>query len=320
MTADTHLRRTIPASVSAEAAAILRTVGAAIAAMPPREPPTTLADFDTANARGAAFAEMISAAPLAALAPVVEEGVAGGVPILSVTPRGARAGAAPLVYVHGGGFVGGSARANLLTAAVAAATSGRVVHSIDYTLAPRARWDAIIGQVATAWRALEGRTGPAMGLMGDSAGGCIALAASLLLRDRGEGMPAALVVLSPVVEMVGDGDTHATLAAVDYLDRRMLEPALRAYADPADWANPLVSPLHADFTVGFPPTLIQAGTRETLLSDAVRLHRALRAAGRDARIDLYEGMPHVFQSLLADTPEGRAAWGEMAAFWAEHLA
>ncbi|WP_267382906.1 MULTISPECIES: alpha/beta hydrolase [unclassified Sphingomonas] len=319
MASDPDPRRTVAASVSPEAAAILRMVGAALAAMPPREPPASLADFDAANARGAAFAEMISPGPLAALAPVVEVGQAGGVPILGVTPRGSWAGAAPLVYVHGGGFVGGSAHANLLTAAVAAATSGRMVYSIDYTLAPRARWDTILDQVAAAWLDVAGRGGPAMGLIGDSAGACIALAASLRLRDRGAVMPAALVVLSPVVDLTGGGDTNTTLAAVDYLDRRMLEPALRAYADPADWANPLVSPIHADFAPGFPPTLIQAGTRETLLSDAVRLHRALRAAGCDARLDLYEGMPHVFQPMLAETPEGRTAWAEMAAFWADHL-
>jgi acetyl esterase/lipase len=159
-----------------------------------------------------------------------------------------------------------------------------------------------------------------MGLFGDSAGGCIVAATTLLLRDRGVTLPPALLLMSPVVDLAGDGDTNITLAPVDYLERRMLEPALCAYTDPADWANPLVSPIHADFAPGFPPTLIQVGTREVLLSDAVRLHRALRAAGRSARLDVYEGMPHVFQPMLAATPEGRAAWAEIAAFWTEHLA
>lgn len=313
-------RQTVAASVSPEAAAILRIIGAVIAAMPRSEPPRTQKEFDAASARGAAFAAQISAAPLAKLAPTLAEHIVGGTPVLTVTPRSARAGAAPLVYVHGGGFVSGSARANLLTAALAAETSGRVVHSVDYTLAPRAQWRTILDEVAAAWIGIAADAGAAPGLIGDSAGGCIAAATTLLLRDRGATPPAALLLLSPVVDLAGQGDTCSTLAAVDYLDRVALEPALRGYADEAEWSDPLVSPIHADFTAAFPPVLIQVGTRELLLSDAVRLHRRLRAAGRRSRLEVYEGMPHVFQPLLAETPEGVAAWAEMADFWAEHLA
>lgn len=310
----------IPASVSPEAAAILRMVGAALSAMPRRTPPATLEEFDAANARGAAFAEQIAAVPLAILMPELESWTASGVAVLTVTPQAATVGATPIVYVHGGGFTGGSARANLLTAAQAAATSGRVVHSIDYTLAPRAQYGAIIDEVAAAWGAIVAKAHATPGLFGDSAGGCIVAATTLALRDRGEPLPAALLLMSPTVDLAGEGDTVTTLAAVDYLDRRALDPGLRAYADPADWRDPLASPIHADFTAGFPPTLIQVGTREMLLSDSVRLHRALRAAGQSSRLEVYEGMPHVFQPMLAATPEGKAAWAEIAEFWAEHLA
>jgi acetyl esterase/lipase len=310
----------VPASVSPEAAAILRMIGGALAAMPRREPPASLEDFDDANARGAAFAEQIMAGPIAELQPETEQWDANGTPVLIVRPRELRAGAAPLVYVHGGGFVGGSARANLLTAAVAAATSRRTVYSIDYTLAPRAQWRMILNQVVIAWQAILPLHDTAPGLFGDSAGGCISAAATLLLRERSLTLPAALLLMSPVVDLSGEGDTNATLAAVDYLERPMLEPAFRAYADPADWANPLVSPIHADYAQGFPLTLIQVGTREILLSDSVRLHRKLAAAGQRSRLEVYEGMPHVFQPLLAATPEGLVAWAEIAAFWSEHLA
>jgi monoterpene epsilon-lactone hydrolase len=159
----------------------------------------------------------------------------------------------------------------------------------------------------------------APGLFGDSAGGCIAAAATLLLRERGMAMPAALALLSPVVDLAGGGDTNATLTAVDFLDRQTLTPGLRAYATEGEWANPLVSPIHGDFGAGYPPTLIQVGTREILLSDSVRMHRALRVAGQSSRLEVYEGMPHVFQRFLADTPEGKAAWSEIAGFWAAHL-
>ena len=313
-------RTQIAPSVSPAAAAILRPIVTALAAMPRREPARTVEDFDAANARGAAFAEQIGAGAIAALAPNLHEWTANGTPVLTVTPRAPRNEATPLVYVHGGGFVSGSARANLLTAAVAADTSGRVVHSIDYRLAPRADWRTILEQVTAAWAAIADGAAEAPGLFGDSAGGCIAAAATLLLRDRKAVMPGALMLMSPVTDLAGAGDTNGTLAHVDYLERRLLEPALHAYAPEDDWTNPLVSPLHADFGPGFPPVLIQVGTRELLLSDAVRLHRALRAAGRSSRLEVYDGMPHVFQPLLARTPEGEQAWAEIAAFWSEHLA
>ncbi|EJL25228.1 esterase/lipase [Caulobacter sp. AP07] len=309
----------IPASVSAEAAAILAVIGGVIASLPPREPPRTLEDFDAAKARGEAFAAQMTAAPLAALAPELEPWTAGDAPVLSVRPRSAREGAAPLIYVHGGGFAGGSAHANLLTAALAAETSGRVVHSVDYTLAPRAQWRQVIGEVVAVCEAVA-RDTPAFGLFGDSAGGCIAAAATLALRDAGAATPSALVLISPVTDLAGGGDTNRTLAPYDYLDADVLAPALRAYADPADWHEPLVSPIRGDFKPGYPPTLLQVGTREILLSDSVRLHRALRAAGQSSRLEIYEGMPHVFQPTLAQTPEGVAAWAEIADFWLEHLA
>jgi acetyl esterase/lipase len=253
------------------------------------------------------------------LAPELTEWSAGGTAVLTVRPTSVQAGLAPLVYVHGGGFVSGSARANLLTAALAADTSGRVVHSIDYTLAPRATWREIQAQVLAAWSAIVETSDRAPGLIGDSAGGCIAAAATLALRDQGLPRPGALVLFSPVVDLAGEGDTNRTLAAYDYLDAEVLAPAIRAYADAAEWSDPLVSPIKADFTRGYPPILLQVGTREILLSDSVRLHRALRAAGQVSQLEVYEGMPHVFQPMLADTPEGQAAWREVAAFWDQHL-
>uniref|UniRef100_B0T911 Alpha/beta hydrolase fold-3 domain protein n=1 Tax=Caulobacter sp. (strain K31) TaxID=366602 RepID=B0T911_CAUSK len=313
-------RAIIAPSVSAQAAAILTVIGQAVASLPPRAAPKTLEEFDAAAARSAAFAEQIAAAPLAALSPELDRWTASDVAVLTVRPGSERPGAAPLVYIHGGGFVSGSARANLLTAALAAQTSGRVVHAIDYTLAPRARWREILDQVLAAWTQIAASAADPPGLIGDSAGGCIAAAAALALRDHAAPSPAALVLLSPVTDLRGHGDSRLTLAAYDYLDSDYLEPGLKAYADPQDWGQPLVSPVLGDFKRGFPPTLLQAGTREVLLSDSVRLHRALRAAGQSSRLELYEGMPHVFQPLLADTPEGQEAWAEIAAFWTEHLA
>jgi acetyl esterase/lipase len=316
----TDPRARIALSVSSTARARLETLAAWASALPPSPPPVTLEDFDAAAERGAAAGEWLSREPLARLAPVVTERRFGAIAGLEVRPRDHRDDGSALVYIHGGGFVGGSARANLLTAALAAATTGRRVFSLDYTLAPRGTWRTILEELVSAWSAIT-REVPAhaLGLLGDSAGGCLALALSLLLRDRGLPAPVALIALSPVTDLGWRGDTCVTLAAVDYLDMSSLHGAIRAYAPDADLNDPLVSPVYGDFALGFPPVLLQVGTRELLLSDSVRLHRALRAAGQASRLEVYEGMPHVFQPLLADTPEGEAAWAEMAAFWAEHL-
>jgi acetyl esterase/lipase len=309
----------IAPSVSSEARAKLEAARTILAALP-APPPQTLAEFDAAVERGALFAEQFNRAALDMLAPNVSERTLGGVPTLDVRPRGYRDDGTALIYIHGGGFVQGSARANLLTAALAAATAERRVLSIDYRLAPRGTWKTILDEVASAWVALvQERPASSLGLIGDSAGGCIAAAATLMLRERGLGVPAALVLLSPVTDLASQGDTNVTLAPVDYLDARTLNAGYRAYAPDAELENPLVSPVHGDFTRGFPPVLLQVGTRELLLSDSVRLHRALRTAGQRSRLELYEGMPHVFQPYLADAPEGRAAWAEIAAFWVEHL-
>lgn len=312
----------VAASVSPEARIKLEGIRAFLAGVPNPPVPRTLAQFDAAAARAEAFAAHLTKAAVDALGPTLTDHVLGGVSTLDIVPSGHVEDGSVLVYVHGGGFVSGSARANLLTAALAATTSGRRVVSIDYTLSPRGTWDTILSEVRSVWLALiaRGADPAAMGLFGDSAGACIAAAAALDLRDRAIASPAAMILLSPVVDLHGEGDTTVTLASIDYLDTTVRELARAAYAPGADTTNPLVSPLFGDFTQGYPPVLIQVGTRELLLSDSVRMHRALRAADRSSRLEVYEGMPHVFQSLLADTPEGKAAWAEMTAFWSDHLA
>lgn len=314
------LRRRIAPSVSPAAREKLDWLGGLMSAAPPPNPPQTLDEFDAAAAQAEVIAQFLTSGALAAMNPVVLEGRLGGIPVLEITPRGDVHDGTVLVYVHGGGFVQNSARSSLLMAALIAAKSGRKVVSIDYTLAPRGNCESILEEVIAVWSALlETRAGAAMGLIGDSAGGCIAASVTHLLRDRSIAMPAALILLSPAADLTLGGDTNLTLTAVDYLDPAGLANGVKAYAGGLALDDPRVSPLFGDFGRGFPPTLLQAGTRELLLSDSVRLHRALRSADVEAQLDVYDGMPHVFQSLLADTPEGVAAWREMTLFWARHI-
>jgi acetyl esterase/lipase len=133
-------------------------------------------------------------------------------------------------------------------------------------------------------------------------------------------MPGAVVLLSPCVDFNMNGDTETTLAHADpVLEVDRVIPGFKAYADPADWKNPYVSPIYGDFKKGFPPVLIQVGTKELLLSDSVRFYQAIKIVGGEAELDVYEGMPHVFQAYLMNTPEQKAAYAEIQRFWSLHL-
>ena len=244
----------------------------------------------------------------------------GGVPVLDVRPHGWTRDRRLIVYAHGGAYVVLSAGADIPEAAALSAASGERVISIDYTLAPEAQWNTIQQQALSVFAALrrEGYRLRDIAMAGDSAGGGLTVSTVLNLRDRGLGMPAAAVLLSPWVDLTDRGDTMTTLADADpLLSYSGLYRAARAYAGSLPLDDPRVSPLYANFSKGFCPTLIQEGTKTIFLSSSVRLYRALDAAGDHPVLDMYEGMWHDFQF---DTwlPESRIAYAKMAAFIRAH--
>jgi len=241
----------------------------------------------------------------------------GGVPIIDVRPRGwDKADRRLIIYVHGGAFTINSARSTVANAGRLAAKSGIRVISVDYTLAPGANWKIIQGEVLSVFKDLlkQGYRMTEMAIIGDSAGGNLATRTVLTLRDNGLGMPAAVVLWAPWSDLTDEGDTAITLKDAEPILSydNILKPSARAYADGLDLKDPRVSPLYADFTKGFPPTLIQDSTRTTFLSTSVRLYRKLVAAGAQPVLDLYEGMWHVFQADLV--PEAETAVEKSAAF------
>ena len=139
-------------------------------------------------------------------------------------------------------------------------------------------------------------------MFGDSAGGGLVAGSVLKMRDEGVGIPAAIVLWSPWTDVTGEGDTYVTLKDDDLFisEDLMLENMAGAYANIADQKSPYVSPIYGNFSNGFSPALIQVGTKEILLSDSVRLYQALDQADIPVKLDVYEGMPHVFQSTLAE--------------------
>jgi len=265
------------------------------------------------------------AAALKRYGPTVKERKLGGVPVLDITPKGWKNNGKVLVHAHGGAYTMYSAHSRLPSSAAAADATGLRVISIDYTRAPNAKWEQVTDEFLAVVDGLqkEGYKPKDIAAYGESAGGGLVAGSILKMRDKGLPMPAAVVLWSPWADITDRGDSAITLRAFEptYVYEKHLKPAADAYADPKDQKHPYVSPVYGDYTKGFPPTLIQGGTRELFLSHFVRLYRAIDGAGGTAILDLYEGMPHVFQIRpeLADAPETKAALKKMAAFLKKRL-
>lgn len=246
----------------------------------------------------------------------------GGVAVTDIRPsRGAIDGKA-LLYVHGGGFVGGSAHDALDSTLPLAEETGLRILSVDYTTAPDADHARIGEQVLCVLAALyeQGYTPSDLAIYGDSAGATIAASAMLRARECGLALPSALVLWSPWADLTCSGDTYRTLVdAEPFYKQAFLAAVARCYAGESELSDPLVSILYADYRSGFLPTLIQCGTRELLLSDSVRLHRHLLDSGVDAQLEIYDGLWHVFQFKPIDCPEAACARRRTGRFLLQRL-
>ena len=255
------------------------------------------------------------------LGATVAEAMIGGVPVLDIRPKGWTDDGRLIVYVHGGAFTLFSARSMAGLGALVANAAGMRMISIDYTNPPAAQWDKVQAQIGAVLQGIVAQGTPMhrIALFGDSAGGNLVIRAVLNLREQGQEMPAAVLLFSPWVDLANAGDTAITLPEADptLSYAGLLANAARAYAGSLDLGDPRVSPIHADFAKGFPPTMIQDGTRTILLSDSVRTYRALKEAKQDAVIDLYEGMWHVFQG--APAPEAAEALASAGDFIRQHV-
>lgn len=202
-----------------------------------------------------------------------------------------------ILHCHGGGYsTGSSLYARTLTSKLAASASMDVL-CFDYRLAPENPYPAAEEDAMKAWNYLMllGYGAKDVILTGDSAGGNMALALALRLKEEGRLLPAGIVLMSPWTDLTSSGESFETKAELDpVLNRAYIDRMIQAYAPDSDLKNPMISPLYGNFE-GFPPTYIQVGENEILLSDARRLYQALVDANVSARIDIYPGMWHVFQ-------------------------
>jgi len=312
----------IPDTVSQEAQAFLRTLKDP-ALMPAFPEPDDLAGWEKVRAFAEADGKAKSAPLLQRYEHTVTERKLSGVPVLDVRPKDWKDNGKVAVYTHGGAHVMYSAASTLGRAVTFAHETGLRVLSIDYTLAPLAKYNQISDEVITAIRALlkDGQRLQDTVIYGDSSGGGLAAAVVLKMRDQGLGMPAAAVLVSPWIDVTPSGDTETTLHDADpnQLYEKHSKQAAAAFADPKDQKDPYASPVYGDFRKGFPPTLIQGGLKETLLSGFVRLYQALDVAGIPVKLDLYEGMIHNFQDRIPDAPEAIVARQKMRTFVDHHL-
>ncbi|MFI5046741.1 MAG: alpha/beta hydrolase [Acidimicrobiia bacterium] len=253
---------------------------------------------------------------IAAAADVVDLDV-DGVTVYEGTPHGGDPddGRAHL-SIHGGALILGGGAQCRASAGVSAAGLGIRTWAVDYRMPPDDPYPAPLDDCVTAYRALlrDHRPGEIV-VSGGSAGANLAAALILRARDEGLPLPAAAVLQTPELDLTESGDTFRTNLGVDTVLGSLMTVNL-LYADGHDLADPYLSPLFGDFTRGFPPTILTSGTRDLFLSNAVRMHRALRAAGVEAELHVLEAAPH--GAFLGQAPEDRDLAREVSRFIAEH--
>jgi epsilon-lactone hydrolase len=204
-----------------------------------------------------------------------------------VDPAGRRV----FLDIHGGALIMGSGEVCKAMALATASRVGARVVAVDYRMPPDHPYPASLDDCLAFYRALLRDHAPGEIIVGGgSAGGNLAAALILRARDEGLPLPAAAVLMTPEVDLTESGDSFQTNAGIDAMGALMQANLL--YAGGADLAHPYLSPLLGDFTKGFPPTFLSAGTRDLFLSNAVRMHRALRNVGVPAELHIVEAAPH----------------------------
>lgn len=223
-----------------------------------------------------------------------------------------------ILYLHAGAFCSGSPRINAGAVLPACHLTGAEGVGVDYTLAPDAVYPTQIEEIERVYIACldSGRCASTIVLMGDSAGGALALASLHRWRAKGIPLPAGIVLMSPVVDASPRSDTYATLKGSDPVFGSRgadgLSTVFALYAPDADLSDPNISPIEGDFS-GLPPMLIHAGTREVFLGDSARLAEKARRAGVNVTLRVFDGLFHLFHLHWA-MEDAKAAHQDIADF------
>ena len=228
---------------------------------------------------------------------------------------------AVLLYVHGGGYVIGSPASHRHQVAALSQAAGIAALSLDYRLGPEHPFPAAVDDAVSAYQSLlaAGIAPQRIVVAGDSAGGGLTVATLLALRERGLPQAAAGVCISPWVDLTMTAESYTTKADVDpIVTRDGVTGMAQAYLQGQDAQTPLASPLFADLS-GLPPLLIQVGTDEALLDDAVKLEAKAKAAGVDVTLEIWDEMIHVWHFFYPMLREGRDAIARIGEFVRTHM-
>lgn len=226
------------------------------------------------------------------------------------------AGSRTVLYLHGGGYVAGSAASHRPIVAAFARGVPAQVFAPNYRLAPDHPYPAALDDAERAyeWLLSRGIPSKAIAIAGDSAGGGLTLALLMRLRDKGAALPACAVLFSPWTDLAGTG---ASLHSNDGRDAMFRPENITAfatcYAPPATWHDPGVSPVYGR-PDGLPPLHFQLGADELLRDDAVRVHERVKSSGGSSELIIYDGVFHVWQMLDGLMPEAAEALARACAF------
>lgn len=222
-----------------------------------------------------------------------------------------------ILYIHGGGFFVGGGKAAIYAAMPFAWLAGVRTFSLDYRMPPDHPFPLPLQDALDAYRWLLERYRPvAIAVYGPSAGGNLAPALILKARELGLPLPGACAVHSPASDCTESGDTYETNAVIDTILRHRMPTVMALYAGDTSLDDPFLSPAFADYSGGFPPTLLTTGTRDLLLSSTVLLHRAMRRGGVRAELHVWEAMTH---APFFGAPEERELMDETVRFILEHI-
>lgn len=236
---------------------------------------------------------------------------ANGARVFVLTPQGLPEGGGVVLDLHGGALIlGGGDLCRIMCAGTALQLQVKV-WAVDYRMPPAHPYPAALDDCLAAYRALLNEY-PADKIIvsGGSAGGNLAAALVLRARDEGLPMPAGVILRTPEADLTESGDSFHTNLGLDPV-LGLLMPVNLLYAAGHDLTHSYLSPLFADFGKGFPPTLLTTGTRDLYLSNTVRMHRALRAAGVPAELHVLEAGSHMG---FPQSPEGQAIDQELRQF------
>jgi acetyl esterase/lipase len=218
--------------------------------------------------------------------------------------------------IHGGALILGGGEPCRIGARRAADRHGVRCYAVDYRMPPEHPYPAALDDCLAVYRALLDRYRPENLIVGGgSAGGNLAAALMLRARDEGLPLPAAVVLMTPELDLTESGDSFEVNAGVDVVLSGRLTAENALYAAGHDLAHPYLSPLFGDFSKGFPPTFLQAGTRDLFLSNAARMHKSLRKADVPVDLHICEAMPH---GGFFGAPEDEDLDAEVRRFVADH--